>query len=1134
VTDDFKVRLEFDAQNAVASMQNLSRFASQAGRAMEEAGTASSAYAKSLSKIEREAARLSSGGGLVGSFQKQSSAMQSAAAQSEKLASTYNRWSNGRFQSASDAMAVSMGKQASAAGRADSALNSNRIQLQKLGITATGTNTALQNQIEGFTGVQRATTGITAANSAFNETAAQTKARLDTVHQSLSTTRYALYDVSASMGIAGAALVALSAATFAAGISWERDFASVVRTTDADLNPRQIDRMRQSFMDLASTLPITSSQLAEIGTLGGQLGISAQHLGSFTETVAKFTAVTDLTAEASATAFGRLNALLPDINGNFEGLGSAIALVGVRSVATESAIVNVATQISAAGHYAGLTVQEVIGLSGALASVGVAPFLARGTTTRLFAKMGEAASEGGDKLERFAKISGVSSEKFKSSFGTDKFGSVFKGFVDGLGSIDKQGGDTTLALKSLGIAGSLDVPVLQKLANAADSSGKAYGGFTQNLKDSKKGYKEAGELNRQYGIISDTVASKIQVLGNNFQNLLVTIGGGGGVFRDLISSLGDMLQNMTKMASDPFWGTMLQIGAILGGVLGIFLLLGAGVARIAASGIALSQAWKYVGPHIKSAGLAAKETATSMKTLRGAIASIGPMLAIFVALEAVNFAAGFREAQLDVDTYVNSIKTAGNATKAFQENAGNKDIFGNSFNKYKTDLKQFGKDLESIGTSDWLKDFGRLTFNSGQYTSATVAVDNFRDAFKKLQEQGKESIGIAAFQDVVNGAKLSNDALAALIDRAPEVKSALINMLDDAKIKATPDNIMKLARDDLPALKSGAESAAKGMDAINTAAKEAAAAIDEAKNAIANFNGEALNAEEANIAFYRAMNSVAEAAKASGASLTGTNEASLALRSSLVDAEKAARAAGTAIIDNGGDAAAAGKKYDEMRSSIIGQLKALGLSEGAANAWADTVLGTSAEAKAAFQKYLDTLGKTPKEKKTDVKANTKSATQNVVDYLRKLNGIPRSGSTTWQFKEIGSALAKAAAAGGGGSKGYLMRASGGYIRGPGTATSDSIPAMLSNGEYVVKAAAVARYGIDRLHAINSGRVAKFASGGLVGNAPSSGGPSGIVELGPKSLQRLSREVTNNIMLDDISIAQAANRGNSQLNKFGSR
>jgi TP901 family phage tail tape measure protein len=53
---------------------------------------------------------------------------------------------------------------------------------------------------------------------------------------------------------------------------------------------------------------------------------------------------------------------------------------------------------------------------------------------------------------------------------------------------------------------------------------------------------------------------------------------------------------------------------------------------------------------------------------------------------------------------------------------------------------------------------------------------------------------------------------------------------------------------------------------------------------------------------------------------------------------------------------------------------------------------------------------------------------------------------------------------------------GGKVSGPGTATSDSIPAMLSDGEYVIKSAAVSQYGVPLLHAINS---QKFAGGGMV-------------------------------------------------------
>lgn len=68
-------------------------------------------------------------------------------------------------------------------------------------------------------------------------------------------------------------------------------------------------------------------------------------------------------------------------------------------------------------------------------------------------------------------------------------------------------------------------------------------------------------------------------------------------------------------------------------------------------------------------------------------------------------------------------------------------------------------------------------------------------------------------------------------------------------------------------------------------------------------------------------------------------------------------------------------------------------------------------------------------------------------------------------------------------------ATGGYITGAGTSTSDSIPAKLSNGEYVVKAESVKKYGVDYLHAINTGQLHRYATGGLVSNASSPKAPN---------------------------------------------
>lgn len=78
-------------------------------------------------------------------------------------------------------------------------------------------------------------------------------------------------------------------------------------------------------------------------------------------------------------------------------------------------------------------------------------------------------------------------------------------------------------------------------------------------------------------------------------------------------------------------------------------------------------------------------------------------------------------------------------------------------------------------------------------------------------------------------------------------------------------------------------------------------------------------------------------------------------------------------------------------------------------------------------------------------------------------------------------------------------ASGGKVRGPGTATSDSIPAMLSAGEFVVRAEAVKQPGVlamlERINSREAGAlkvarhreaIPKFAVGGYIGRTPAMG------------------------------------------------
>lgn len=84
-------------------------------------------------------------------------------------------------------------------------------------------------------------------------------------------------------------------------------------------------------------------------------------------------------------------------------------------------------------------------------------------------------------------------------------------------------------------------------------------------------------------------------------------------------------------------------------------------------------------------------------------------------------------------------------------------------------------------------------------------------------------------------------------------------------------------------------------------------------------------------------------------------------------------------------------------------------------------------------------------------------------------------------------------------------AEGGYVSGPGTATSDSIPARLSNGEYVMPAKTVSHFGVEFMDAIRAMKpsrpapVARFADGGYVSQQAPSGGGVRVVNVVDSSM-----------------------------------
>lgn len=96
------------------------------------------------------------------------------------------------------------------------------------------------------------------------------------------------------------------------------------------------------------------------------------------------------------------------------------------------------------------------------------------------------------------------------------------------------------------------------------------------------------------------------------------------------------------------------------------------------------------------------------------------------------------------------------------------------------------------------------------------------------------------------------------------------------------------------------------------------------------------------------------------------------------------------------------------------------------------------------------------------------------DWMKVILGTPSAG---------GSTTPSPPAAG---------KSTGGIIRGPGGPMADAIPSMLSNGEYVIRASSVDRFGKGFFDKLNSGIMPQTAGVGARGAMPSSSGGGVIV------------------------------------------
>ncbi len=138
--------------------------------------------------------------------------------------------------------------------------------------------------------------------------------------------------------------------------------------------------------------------------------------------------------------------------------------------------------------------------------------------------------------------------------------------------------------------------------------------------------------------------------------------------------------------------------------------------------------------------------------------------------------------------------------------------------------------------------------------------------------------------------------------------------------------------------------------------------------------------------------------------------------------------------------------------------------------------------------YATEVGKSMASAMTDFILGSKTAKEALQDFVKNIISSAVSILTEWlavfaiysAFPMIAGDMSPADAA----NKTVFgitkKRAMGGLVRGVGSSTSDSIPTMLSNGEYVIRSSAVDKIGTSTLDALNAGKVPDSLVGASAG------------------------------------------------------
>lgn len=313
---------------------------------------------------------------------------------------------------------------------------------------------------------------------------------------------------------AGAAIGGAFVAPVTSAAKFEHAFKGVEKTMSA--TPAQFKRVETGIRDMAKEMPQSAVEIAGVAEEAGRLGIKQDSVLGFTKTMVQMGDTTDMSSSQAAQSMSRLMNIMGTSKSEVKNLGSAISFMGNNAAASESEILELSRRLAGSAKQIGLTEGDLVGLAATMADLGIKAEMGGTAMQKTFLKLNTAVINGGDDLEKFAQVAGMSGEEFRKKFQDDAMGAV-EAFVGGLSQMGESGEDVTDTLKQLGLGNERTLDTLLRLSSGHEK-------LSKNVEMSNEEYKKGTALQIEAEKMYDTLNNRLKIFLNKIVEIGIKIG----------------------------------------------------------------------------------------------------------------------------------------------------------------------------------------------------------------------------------------------------------------------------------------------------------------------------------------------------------------------------------------------------------------------------------------------------------------------------------------------------------------------------------------------------------------------------------------------------------------------------------